>query len=181
MQQGAGGLTGKEAIKMAHRLEQVKTSFFGKGAIRLLIPELAKMQVRRALIVTDRFLFDSKAAERVGDVLLEAGVSYAVYYNVKPNPGIDVVNECIRAAQSLEVDLLVALGGGSAIDTAKAASIVMANGGSVEMYEGVDKSVRRGIPNVAVNTTAGTGSECTAFYIVDVHGGSQLHGSGCRQ
>lgn len=166
MQQGAGGLTGKEAIKMAHRLEQVKTSFFGKGAIRLLIPELAKMQVRRALIVTDRFLFDSKAAERVGDVLLEAGVSYAVYYNVKPNPGIDVVNECIRAAQSLEVDLLVALGGGSAIDTAKAASIVMANGGSVEMYEGVDKSVRRGIPIVAVNTTAGTGSECTAFYIV---------------
>ena len=63
------------------------------------------------------------------------------------------------------VDLLVALGGGSAIDTAKAASIVMANGGSVEMYEGMDKSPRRGIPIVAVNTTAGTGSECTAYFI----------------
>ncbi len=151
---------------MAHRLEQVKTSFFGKGAIRLLIPELRKMKARRALVVTDRFLFDSGAAARVGGVLLEAGVSYAVYYNVQPNPGIDVVNECIRAASSLEVDLLVALGGGSAIDTAKAASIVMANGGSVEMYEGTDKSSERGVPIVAVNTTAGTGSECTAFYIV---------------
>ncbi len=151
---------------MAHRTEQVKTSFFGKGAIRLLIPELRKMQVRRALVVTDKFLFDSGAAGRVGDVLLEAGVEYAVYYNVKPNPSIDIVNECIRAASSLQVDLLVALGGGSAIDTAKAASIVMANGGSVEMYEGVDKSARRGVPIVAINTTAGTGSECTAFYIV---------------
>ena len=76
---------------MAHRLEQVKTSFFGKGAIRLIIPQLQKMQVQRALIVTDRFLFDCGAAGRVGDVLLEAGVSYAVYYNVKPNPSIDMV------------------------------------------------------------------------------------------
>ncbi len=151
---------------MAHRSEQVKTSFFGKGAIRLLIPELRKMQVRRALVVTDQFLFESGAAGKVGNVLLEAGVEYAIYYNVKPNPSIDVVNECIQAAASLQVDLLVALGGGSAIDTAKAASIVMANGGSVEMYEGVDKSARRGMPIVAVNTTAGTGSECTAFYIV---------------
>ena len=151
---------------MAHRTEQVRTSYFGKGAIRLLIPELGKMQCRRALVVTDQFLFDSGAAGRVGGVLLEAGIEYAVYYNVKPNPSIDIVNECIRAASSLQVDLLVALGGGSAIDTAKAASIVMANGGSVEMYEGVDKSARRGIPIVAVNTTAGTGSECTAFYIV---------------
>lgn len=151
---------------MAHRLEQVKTSFFGKGAIRLIIPQLQKMHAARALIVTDRFLYDSGAAKRVGDVLLEAGVSYAVYYNVKPNPSIDVVNECIRAARSLQIDLLIALGGGSAIDTAKAASIVMTNGGSVEMYEGVDKSSRPGIPIIAVNTTAGTGSECSAFYIV---------------
>jgi alcohol dehydrogenase len=147
-------------------MNAVKTSFFGKGAIRLLIPELQKMEIRRALIVTDSFLYGSGAAARVGDVLSEAGVEYAVYYNVTPNPTVQIVEDCIRAANGLGVELLVALGGGSAIDTAKAVSIVVANGGSVESYEGVDRSKRPGIPIVAVNTTAGTGSECTSFYIV---------------
>ncbi|MBP3925604.1 MAG: iron-containing alcohol dehydrogenase, partial [Clostridium sp.] len=142
------------------------TSFFGKGAIRLLIPELKKMGIRHALVVTDRFLYESGAAARVGEVLSEAGVEYAVYYQVTPNPTVSSVEECIRAAKGLSVELLVALGGGSAIDTAKAVSIVVANGGSVESYEGIDRSLRPGIPIVAVNTTAGTGSECTSFYIV---------------
>lgn len=151
---------------MPERISAVKTSFFGPGAVRMLIPELQKSGARRALIVTDSFLYESGAAARVGDVLLEAGVEYAVYYNVKPNPAVSAVNECIAAAQQLQVDVLVALGGGSAIDTAKAVSIVLANGGTVESYEGVDRSARPGLPIVAINTTAGTGSECTSFYIV---------------
>ena len=110
---------------MAERINAVKTSFFGKGAIRLLGPELQKMGIRRALLVTDRFLYDSGAAARVGQVLSDAGVEYAVYYNVQPNPTVQVVNDCIAAARTLQVQLLVALGGGSAIDTAKAASIVV--------------------------------------------------------
>ena len=122
---------------MAERINAVKTSFFGKGAIRLLGPELQKMGIRRALLVTDRFLYDSGAAARVGQVLSDAGVEYAVYYNVQPNPTVQVVNDCIAAARTLQVQLLVALGGGSAIDTAKAASIVVACGGTVEQYEGV--------------------------------------------
>ncbi|MGI5946348.1 MAG: iron-containing alcohol dehydrogenase [Lachnospiraceae bacterium] len=148
------------------RINAVKTSFFGKGALALLPAELQKMGIRRGLIVTDQFLYESGAADRVGQALLEAGAEYAVYYQVKPNPTIEVVNECIDAARGLEVDLLIAVGGGSAIDTAKAVSIVAANGGSVEDYEGVNKSSRPGIPIVAVNTTAGTGSEVTSFYIV---------------
>ena len=107
---------------MAERINAVKTSFFGKGAIRLLGPELQKMGIRRALLVTDRFLYDSGAAARVGQVLSDAGVEYAVYYNVQPNPTVQVVNDCIAAARTLQVQLLVALGGGSAIDTAKAAA-----------------------------------------------------------
>ena len=79
---------------------------------------------------------------------------------------VQVVNDCIAAARTLQVQLLVALGGGSAIDTAKAASIVVACGGTVEQYEGENKSSKPGLPIVAVNTTAGTGSECTSFYIV---------------
>lgn len=151
---------------MAERISAVKTTFFGKGAIRMLIPELQKMRIRRAMMVTDSFLYQSGAAKRVGDVLSAAGVEYLVFYKVTPNPTIDLVNECIDAARKYQVELLVALGGGSAIDTAKAVSIVTANGGRVQDYEGVNKSAKAGIPIVAVNTTAGTGSECTTFYIV---------------
>ncbi len=148
------------------RIDAVKLSLFGRGAIRLLPAELKKMGIRRALIVTDRFLYESGAADRVGEALLEGDVEYAVYYQVQPNPTVAVVNECIEAARALQVDLLVAVGGGSAIDTAKAVSIVTANGGRVEDYEGQGKSRVSGIPIVAVNTTAGTGSEVTSFYIV---------------
>lgn len=148
------------------RIDAVKLSLFGRGAIRLLPAELKKMGIRRALIVTDRFLYDSGVADRVGEALLDGDVEYAVYYQVQPNPTVAVVNECIEAARALEVDLLVAVGGGSAIDTAKAVSIVTANGGRVEDYEGQGKSHVAGIPIVAVNTTAGTGSEVTSFYIV---------------
>lgn len=151
---------------MASRISAVRTTYFGQGAIRLLIPELQKMGIRRAMIVTDRFLFSSGAAARVGAVLSDAGIEYLVFYNVAPNPTVDIVNQCIDAARTYQVDLLVALGGGSAIDTAKAASIVLANGGKVEDYEGVNKSRKAGIPIVAINTTAGTGSECTDYYIV---------------
>ncbi|MBR6164358.1 MAG: iron-containing alcohol dehydrogenase [Clostridia bacterium] len=151
---------------MAFRVNSVKTSFFGKGAVSLLIPELKKMGVSRALIVTDPFLYQSGAADYVGEALSKAGLAYAVYHQVQPNPTVTVVNECITAAKLLQIDLLVAVGGGSAIDTAKAASIVTANGGRVEDYEGVNRSAKPGIPIVAVNTTAGTGSECTSFYIV---------------
>ncbi len=151
---------------MPSRINSVKTSYFGKGAVSLLVPELKKIGVHRALIVTDGFLYKSGAADYVGKALTEAGVAYAVYHQVQPNPTVDVVNDCITAARLLQIDLLVAVGGGSAIDTAKACSIVTANGGRVEDYEGVNKSLKPGIPIVAVNTTAGTGSECTSFYIV---------------
>lgn len=151
---------------MPERINAVKTSFFGKGAVQLLGPELQKMGIARALLVTDRFLYESGSAARVADVLSGAGVEFAVYYNVQPNPTVQVVNDCIAAASAIGAQMLIALGGGSAIDTAKAASIVLANGGTVEQYEGTDKSARPGLPIVAINTTAGTGSECTAFYIV---------------
>ena len=148
------------------KIHAVTTSLFGKGSIALLPEELKKRGLTRGLIVTDSFLYKSGAADRVGSCLLMAGLEYAVYYLVQPNPTIEVVEECLKAAVALEIDVLVAVGGGSAIDTAKAVSIVLANGGQVRDYEGVGKSRKPGIPIVAVNTTAGTGSEVTSFYIV---------------
>ncbi len=150
----------------ATRIEAVTTSFFGNEAIRLLPEELKKRGAKRALIVTDKFLFESGIVDKVGNMLLEGNVEYATYYLVQPNPTVEVVEDCIHAAQSLQVDWLVAVGGGSAIDTSKAVSIVLANGGNVQDYEGVNKSRVPGIPIIAVNTTAGTGSEVTTFYIV---------------
>lgn len=148
------------------RMNGVKTSLFGRGAIQLLGPELRRMEVGRALVVTDRFLYESGAAAQVGEVLSQAGVEYAVFYQVQPNPTVQVVEDCAAAIRGLSAQLLVALGGGSAIDTAKAAAILAANGGRLEDYEGENKSSVPGVPIAAVNTTAGTGSECTDFYIV---------------
>lgn len=148
------------------RVNAVSTSFFGEGSICLLHDELRKRNLKRALIVTDQFLYESGTAARVGDELLKAGIEYAIYYKVLPNPTIDVIHECIDAARALEVDFLVAVGGGSAIDTSKAVGIIISNGGEVEQYEGVNKSGKPSIPIVAVNTTAGTGSEVTSFYVV---------------
>lgn len=148
------------------RVNAVKTTFFGKNAIYLLPEELSKMKTKRALIITDSFLYETGVADKVGEVLLKAEVEYAIYYDVKPNPTVYTVNECTKAVHHLNVDLIVAVGGGSAIDTAKAVSILAANGGKVADFEGVNKSTKKGIPIVAINTTAGTGSEVTSFYVV---------------
>lgn len=150
----------------AHRVNAVVTSFFGQGAISLLPEELKKRSLKRGLIITDKFLYESGAAAKVGSELLKADSEYAIYYQVQPNPSIDVVRECAYAAKTLEVDYLIAVGGGSAIDTAKAVGILMTNGGEIESYEGVNKSKNPSLPIVVVNTTAGTGSEVTTFYIV---------------
>lgn len=148
------------------KISSVAVSFFGRGCVSLLPEELKKRGLKRGLIVTDKFLYESGAGDRVGACILKAGMEYAIYYLVQPNPTVAVVNECLEAARALKVDVLVAVGGGSAIDTAKAAGIVLANGGKVEDYEGANKSLKPSIPIVAVNTTAGTGSEVTSFYIV---------------
>jgi alcohol dehydrogenase len=149
-----------------YRVNSVAVSFFGKGSISLLSDEIKKRGFKRALIITDKFLFEAGTASKVGEALLNAGAEYAVFYKVQPNPTIDIINESIYAAKELQVDFLVAVGGGSAIDTAKAAGIVLANGGKVEQYEGVCKSKNPALPIIAVNTTAGTGSEVTSFYVV---------------
>ena len=146
--------------------QAVSTSFFGAGARSALITHLPPLGVTRALIITDHFLFEQGVAKTIGDLLIESNIEYAIYYNVQANPTIAIVNECVAAAKALQVDCLVAVGGGSAIDTAKAVSILLQNGGQLADYEGVNQSRTSGMPVIAISTTSGTASEVTTFYII---------------
>lgn len=150
----------------ACRVNTVSTNFFGEGALSLLPDEVKKYGYRTALVVTDKFLYESGTAMDVCKVLNKADIHSYIYFGVQPNPTTDVIEACISVANEVKPDFLIALGGGSAIDTCKAVGIVLANGGKVQDYEGVNKSANKSLPIVAINTTAGTGSEVTTFYVI---------------
>lgn len=148
------------------RVNMIATNFFGQGALQFLNDEVKKQGYKRALVITDRFLYESKVAEEVCDMLKEAKVHSYIYYGAIPNPTVGAVNEALSVTREIAPDFIVALGGGSAIDTCKAVGIVMANGGNIQDYEGINKSRNKALPIVAINTTAGTGSEVTTFYVI---------------
>ncbi len=175
---------------MAERINAVKTSFFGKGAIRLLGPELQKMGIRRALLVTDRFLYDSGAAARSVRLLSDAGVEYAVYYNVHPTPPLQVV-ERLHCRSPYPAG---AAAGGSGRRQRHSIPlrqpvIVVACGGTVEQYEGENKSSKPGLPIVAcehhrryrqrVHLLLHRHRPCPPQQ--NGHGGPQLHGQHCGE
>lgn len=165
---GIWNLDKNEVNKMGKpcRVNMVATNFFGQGALELLSDEVRKLGYKKALVITDKFLYENGVADQVCNTLNEAQVHSYIYYGVKPNPTTTVVNEALSVALEIKPDFIVALGGGSAIDTCKAVGIVMANGGKIEDYEGINKSRKRALPIAAVNTTAGTGSEVTSFYVI---------------
>ena len=121
---------------------------------------------RKALVVTDEGLKKIGTLKKVTDVLERQGKSYAVYTGVKPNPTVSIVNEAKAVYDRENCDYLIGIGGGSPLDVAKAVSILAGNGGNIEDYNGLDKSKRTGAPIIAINTTAGTGSEVTRAYVV---------------
>lgn len=144
----------------------VETNLFGPGSLHLLGEEIRKKGLTRALIVTDQSLVKAGVVSRVEAVLYSAGAGYAIFDQVLPNPTVGIVNAGYEACKMAGADFLVAVGGGSPIDTAKAIGILAANGGTIEQYEGVNQSRKRSIPLIAINTTAGTGSEVTSFYVI---------------
>ncbi|HHW66356.1 MAG TPA: iron-containing alcohol dehydrogenase [Epulopiscium sp.] len=149
-----------------HRVNMVKTNFFGSGSINQLPEEVKKRGYKRALLITDQFLYENSIAQQVCDKLKEVNVHSYIFYKVEPNPTVELVDQCLAVAKEVNPDFLIALGGGSPIDTCKAVSILFTNGGNVVEYEGVNKSRQKGLPIVAINTTAGTGSEVTSFYVI---------------
>lgn len=141
-------------------------TLIGKGSINEIPRYISKLNVRKALIVTDEGLCKIGTVGKITAVLERANLSYEIYNKVLPNPTVAIVNEATDLFKNKQCDYIVAIGGGSPIDVAKAVGILSANGGRIEDYDGYDRSKRPGSPIIAINTTAGTGSEVTRAYVV---------------
>ncbi len=138
----------------------------GPGVLADVGTEIKSMGCGKSLLVTDKVLNKLGVVTKLTDVLDAAGVEYAIYDGVQPNPTCANVNEGLKVLQENGCDSIVSLGGGSPQDCAKAISILATNGGDIRDYEGVFKSVKKGLLVVAINTTAGTASEVTINYVI---------------
>jgi len=138
----------------------------GAGASAQVGEEIGKLKVKKALIVTDQVLVKLGALDGVKQTLQQSRVPFAVFDAVFTEPTADFVREGLKVYRENRCDFLLAFGGGSAIDTAKAIAVMATNTGSIEDYQGPGKIPQKGAPLIAVPTTAGTGSEVTPFTII---------------
>lgn len=147
-------------------LYQPRHTLIGRDGITKIPHFLRRLSADRVLVVTDKGLVKIGTAGKVTAVLDDAKIDYVIYDGVEPNPTVRIVNEAFEFYRQKACGAIIAIGGGSPIDVAKAVSILSANGGRIEDYNGYNKSKKHGAPIIAVNTTAGTGSECTRAYVV---------------
>lgn len=153
---------------MVQRFILNETSYFGPGARKVLPEVIQRLGKKKALVVTDKGLIQFGVAKMVTDVLDEAAVAYDVFSEVKPNPTLKNVQDGVAAFKASGADLLVAIGGGSAMDTAKGIGIVVANPefADVVSLEGCAPTKNKSVPMVALPTTAGTAAETTINYVI---------------
>lgn len=142
------------------------TIHFGEEAVANAGPEAKRYGARKALLMTDKVLSEVGAIDPVIKSLKDNGVEVAVFKGVNSEPDLSHVETGLQMLKEEQCDFLVACGGGSPIDAAKAVSIMSINGGTIEDYMGMDKFPKPGMPLMAVPTTAGTGSEATMFSII---------------
>lgn len=137
----------------------------GTGSIKQLSALTARFG-RHALLVTDPGVIKAGLLEIVQDVLGEADVKTDVFAGVEPDPKMQIVHECADRIRSSSPDVIIGLGGGSAMDIAKTSSIVAKCGGAIENYLGIDNIPAKGFPTILIPTTAGTGSEVTPVAVL---------------
>ncbi len=140
--------------------------YIGGGAVAEVTTALARLGAARPLIVTDRFMESSGILAKVTDRLDAAGISWQVFSDTVPDPTTEVVEGGVQILQAGNYDSLIALGGGSPMDTAKAMSVLAANGGRMRDYKVPNEIPKLGLPVIAIPTTAGTGSEVTRFTVI---------------
>jgi alcohol dehydrogenase len=139
---------------------------FGWGKIDSLGEKAADLGARNALLVTDPGLAKTEWVQRAVDSLLARIGSVVVFDQVHENPTTVDVDRCVAAASEAKVDLIIGLGGGSSMDTAKGCNFILTNGGRMQDYWGVGKAAKPMLPFIAVPTTSGTGSECQSFALI---------------
>jgi alcohol dehydrogenase class IV len=140
--------------------------YIGGGAIAEVTTALGRLGARHPLIVTDPFVAGSGMLERLTQRLDAAGMTWRVFADTVPDPTTVAVEAGVRVLEAAPHDALIALGGGSPIDTAKAMSVLAANGGHMRDYKVPNEIPKLGLPVVAIPTTAGTGSEVTRFTVI---------------
>lgn len=153
---------------MVNRFVLNETSYHGAGAIQDIATEAKGRGFQKALICSDPDLIKFGVTKKVTDVLDQAGLAYEIYSNIKPNPTIENVQLGVKAFQEAKADYLIAIGGGSSMDTAKGIGIVIANPdfADVRSLEGVAPTKNKSVPIFAVPTTAGTAAEVTINYVI---------------
>ena len=139
---------------------------FGAGTVARLGELARELGGSRTLIVTDPGILKAGHVERAIEVLRAAGIAATVFADVRPNPTTDDVDRCLAVAREAGIDLLIGLGGGSAMDCAKGCNFLFTNGGKMEDYWGIGKATKAMLPMIAVPTTAGTGSEAQSFALI---------------
>ncbi|HEM5489751.1 TPA: iron-containing alcohol dehydrogenase [Streptococcus suis] len=142
------------------------TNLIGRGCINEIGPYIKDLGFTKALLVTDSFIESSDILSKITKPLDEAGIAYVVFSKVDPNPTCKNVYDGLAVLESEGCDFIISAGGGSPQDAASCISIMATNGGKPQDYEGLHKSDKKGLPVVAINTTAGTSAEITINYVI---------------
>lgn len=153
---------------MANRFMLNETSYHGHGAIDQIVPEIKARGFNNVLVCSDASLVKFGVSAKVTDKLDAAGINYTLFSDIKPNPTIENVLAGVEAAKKAKADCIVAIGGGSSMDTAKAVGIIITNPefADVRSLEGVAPTKHPCLPILAVPTTAGTAAEVTINYVI---------------
>ncbi len=153
---------------MSNRIALNPTSYHGAGAIQEIVNEARSHGFQKAFVCSDPDLVKFGVTAKVTNLLDQNGMAYALYSDIKPNPTIENVLHGVEALKSAQADYIIAIGGGSSMDTAKAIGIIVANPefGDVRSLEGVAPTKNPCVPIIAVPTTAGTAAEVTINYVI---------------
>ena len=153
---------------MANRFVLNETSYHGRGAIKAITDEIIRRGLKNPMVCSDPDLVKFGVTLKVTDLLEEADIDYTLNTDIKPNPTINNVINGVKRFKDAGNDCIIAVGGGSSIDTAKAIGIIIANPefGDVRSLEGVAPTKKPSVPIIAVPTTAGTAAEVTINYVI---------------
>jgi len=151
---------------MIKSFETVRRITFGTGSLENLGNEIKRVNGSKVLVVTDPGLKSAGVVDAVTAALDQARLNYTVFAEVEPDPRVEVALASVKAAQACDPDVIVGLGGGSSLDIAKVTSVLLANGGPIEKYFGMELVPRPGVPLILIPTTAGTGSEMTSICVL---------------